>query len=133
MLSWKVYLKALNATKIIVYDVFADGYYEQKAKEYKATTSSKEEFSEAFRVCLMSQFWSRYEYEMILTSWPPYISAKELEGLNQEAKNFEETYGHKPFNLEVPLNVRKKIDVFEQLALNWEQFIDYVWRNVGGD
>ena len=121
MLSWNVLIKDFNKKEIIYYDIFKNGYYEELAKELKEGTNSKEEFIEEFRIKLMFQFWSRAEYETIVTSWPPYIDKEELNRLNQE--DFK-------YRTDVNLTVARKIDVYEQLRMNWNQFIDYVWSNI---
>ncbi|MBQ2388948.1 MAG: hypothetical protein II305_02725 [Clostridia bacterium] len=121
MLSWNVLFEDFNKREIVTYDIFKGGHYEKIAKELKKETNSKEEFVEEFRVKLMSQFWSRSEYEVVVTSWPPYIDKEELDRLNQEDVKYRAN---------VRLTVGKKIDIFNQLEMNWNQFIDYVWNNI---
>ena len=48
----------------------------------------------------MYYYWSKCEWEIILSAWP----------------------SRKDFNEE-------KIDVFDQINLNWDRFADYVWEN----
>lgn len=45
------------------------------------------------------QFWSRCEYEFLVTGWPPSTHDK-------------------PY----------KLDVYEQLRMNWDQFINYIYN-----
>ena len=59
---------------------------------------SRDEVSELLRRFAQWQFWSRCEYEMLLYPWP----------------KGDRDCGY-------------KIDVFEQLELNWEHFVDYVY------
>lgn len=47
----------------------------------------------------MYYFWSKCEWEIILSDFPP-------------SKKFQE----------------KKVDVYEQVMLNWDIFINYVWN-----
>jgi hypothetical protein len=47
----------------------------------------------------MYYFWSKAEWEIIISSWP-----------NRD-------------------NDELKIDVFDQVMLNWEAFVDYCWSN----
>ena len=121
MLSWKVYWEDFNRKEIVVYDIFNGNYFECVAKDIKERVSSKEIFAEEFRIKLMHRFWSRSEYEVVITSWPPYIDKYELDRLNQEDPKYK---------TDVRLTVGKKIDILDQLELNWNQFIDYVWSNV---
>lgn len=130
MLTWKVFVEDINTKEIKRYDIFKGGRFEAIAKEIKDSGCSKDEFAYHFRTHLMSQFWSRCEYEVIITSWPAYIDTKELERLQNEAAEYEKRYGMAPTLLNCRLKVSQKIDVFEQLCLNWDHFIDYVYKNV---
>ena len=121
MLSWNVLLEDFNRKEIVLYDIFKGGHFETIAKGLKKKTSSKEEFAEEFRIKLMSRFWSRSEYEVVVTSWPPYIEKEELARLNQEDVKYRTN---------VNLSVGRKIDIYDQLQMNWNQFIDYVWNNI---
>ena len=121
MLSWNVLLEDFNKREVVI-------YFEAVASEIKSKTANKEEFAEEFRVKLMSRFWSRSEYEVIVTSWPPYVEKAEVARLNVEQE--EHFYKYGAYRQNVNLTVSRKIDIFEQLKLNWQQFIDYVWNNI---
>ena len=129
MLSWNVFYEDFNKKEIATYNIFKNGHFEQIAKELKQNASSKEEFAKNFRVKLQSRFWCRSEYEVIITSWPPYIEKKELTRLNVEQETCFRQNGTYNYRQNVDLTVAKKIDIFSQLELNWDQFIDYVWSN----
>lgn len=123
MLSWNVLLEDINKKEIVTYNIFKGGHYEKIAKEIKTTVKTKEEFAEGFRIKLMSQFWCRSEYEIVVTSWPPYINKEELDRLTAEPEDAQyKTY--------IKLAVGKKLDIYEQLRMNWTSFIDYVWNNI---
>ena len=49
----------------------------------------------------MYYFWARCEYEVVISGWPP-------------------AHG----------DVDRKVDIYEQLMLNWYAFVDYVWEHV---
>jgi len=55
-------------------------------------------FAEHIRLSLQHEYWSRCEYETIIT------------GI------FDDSGGY-------------KMDVYTQVMLNWDRFIDYVWNN----
>ena len=80
-------------------------------------------FAVQFRNLLMSYFWSRCEYEIVLTSWPPYITSEQVKEIKEST---EEVKYRKTINLELA----KKIDVFAQIVNNWEPFINYIWDNL---
>lgn len=121
MLSWNVLFEDFNKREIVTYDIFKDGYFEKIARDIKSRGFDKEYFAEEFRIKLMQQFWSRSEYEVVVTSWPPYVSKEEIERLNNEDVKYRTN---------VNLVVGRKIDIYEQLQMNWKQFIDYVWSNI---
>lgn len=77
-------------------------------------------FADHVRNWLRHEYWSRSEYETIVTSWPAYITQEEIDRLNKE-----EPRQRKPVNLEVGY----KLDIYAQVMINWDRFIDYVWTN----
>ena len=94
-------------------------------KKYK---DNFEEFANYIRESLQYYYWSKCEYETIITSWPPYIESEELDRINQEK---EETLkaGRKFYRTAVNTNVSHKIDIYTQVMMNWDRFIDYIWTN----
>ena len=81
------------------------GYAPDKAKEAckeyaKKYGNDKAAFEEKVRRSLMYYYWSKCEWEIVLSHWPS--SAR--------------------FN-------DRKIDVYDQVMLNWGVFMDYLWNN----
>ena len=64
----------------------------------------------------------------IITSWPPYIESEELDRLNKE-KEEQLAKGRPYYRDAVNLNVEYKIDIYTQIMMNWDRFIDYIWNN----
>ena len=94
-------------------------------KKYK---DNFEEFANSIRDSLQYYYWSKCEYETIITSWPPYIENEELDRLNKEkAERIKES--GKFYRTSVQLNVGHKIDIYTQVMMNWDRFIDYLWTN----
>ena len=87
-----------------------------------------EEFAESVRKSLQYYYWSKSEYETIITSWPPYIESEELDRLNKE-KEEQLAKGRPYYRDAVNLNVEYKIDIYTQVMMNWDRFIDYIWNN----
>ena len=87
-----------------------------------------EKFAEEVRKSLQYCYWSKSEYETIITSWPPYIENDELDRLNKEKEAHLEKYGNF-YREAVELNVSYKIDIYTQIMMNWNRFIDYIWNN----
>ncbi len=100
MLEWNVYEEDFNAKKIVVRNVFHLSWkFNEYLKENFKKNKIKEEFCEQLRRDLQYCYWSKSEHEIIITSWPP------REG------------------------VERKVDVYSQVMMNWNQFADYTWKN----
>ena len=101
MLEWNVYVGNFNAKKIETHNVFHHTRFVEDcraaAKKYKG---DKAAFAEEVRHSLMYYYWSKCEWEVIISHWPP-------------VQRFQST----------------KVDVYDQVMLNWDRFIDYLWEN----
>lgn len=100
-LVWNVFYEDFNARRIVTYNIFNHGgFYDDCCKAAKLKT--KEEFEEAVKRSMRYYYWSKCEWEIILTAWPP-------------RENFHD----------------EKIDVYDQVMMNWDVFIDHLWENRG--
>lgn len=87
-----------------------------------------EAFAEHVRKSLQYYYWSKSEYETVITTWPPYITSEELNRLNKE--KHEREIRNRPFYRDVVnLDTSYKIDIYTQIMMNWDRFIDYIWNN----
>ena len=101
MLTWNVYYENFNARRIETHNVFNHyRFWEDCIKNVKKNKDDREAFEEQLKQDLQYYYWSKTEWEIILSAWPP-------------RKEFDE----------------EKIDVFDQIYLNWDKFVDYVWEN----
>lgn len=101
-LEWNVYIENFNKKIIEPYNIFDHYYFNNEVKEnYEKYNDDFEMFVEMVRHSLMYYFWSKCEWEIILSDWPP-------------SKKFNE----------------KKVDVYDQVMLNWDKFILYVWQKM---
>lgn len=99
-MQWNVYVGDFNGRNIKVYNIFNhSGFAEDVKKIYKKYKDDFEVFSEAIRRSLSYYFWSKCEWEVIVSHWPP-------------REDFRD----------------EKIDVYSQVMLNWDVFIKYVWE-----
>ena len=87
-----------------------------------------EEFANYIRESLQYYYWSKSEYETIITSWPPYIENEELDRINQEKTEWV-SQGRTFYRTAVNLTVGYKIDIYTQVMMNWDRLIDYIWNN----
>ena len=100
MLEWNVYWEDSNSKKIIVQNVFNLSWkFNEYLKENFKKNKIKEEFCEQLKRDLQYCYWGKCEHEVVITGWP-----------SRE-------------------DVEKKVDVYSQVMLNWEQFADYTWEN----
>lgn len=129
MLKWYVYECKFNSNKIKVYNIFDHCSFNADVVKYLKKYKDKEEFAEKLKGSLMYYFWSKCEWEIILSSWPTYISVDELNRLNEESEEIKEKYKREPRRLNVNLETKQKIDVYSQVMNNWDVFLDYVWNS----
>lgn len=117
-LEWNVYKKDFNKPEIEVFNIFNHSrFYEDLCKCNK---ENYEEFKKEVKSRLMYYFWSRSEYEVVITSFPPYIDKKEIENL---------TKTNNKIHVAVNLDTGKKISIFDQIMINQDKFVDYLWNN----
>lgn len=122
-LIWNVFVEDTNNHKIVVVNLFEynwvflwDGLMYAK-RNYKDDFN---QFADHVRRWLNHEYWSRTEYETVITTWPTFITKEELDRLKQEpSKNM----------ISINLETAIKLDVYTQIMLNWDRFIDYVWNN----
>ena len=98
---WNVYYYNFNKNEIEVYNIFEHGSFMEYLKKAYHECKSKDEFAERLKSELRYFYWSKCEWEVLITPW---IGRKE------------------PCDL--------KIDVYDQIMLNWKVFLDYVVNNI---
>ena len=130
-LTYYVYVENLNKRKIEKYNVLNDGIIDEFKKRMKEQhIIDKRKFAEMAEQVIMYHYWSRSEWEIILTDWPPHIKLEELTNLNNELEQYKKDHDREPYSLTVNLKTAEKIDVYDQVMMNWNIFIDYVWENL---
>lgn len=100
-LEWNVFIEYFNEKKIKPYNIFNHYSFCKDCIKYaKKRGMTKEKFAEEIRKSLQYYFWSKCEWEIILSAW---IQSKSVPDV--------------------------KIDVYEQIMLNFDIFIDYLWSH----
>ena len=97
-MEWNVFYFDANSQKIKTYNVLNEGIRKEIKKLKKKYKDSKKEFSEKLETTLRYYYCSKAEWEIILSAW--------VGGDGSE---------------------QTKIDVWNQIHLNWEKFLDYCW------
>ena len=137
-LIWNVFVEDPNAHKIIPINLFEynwvflwDGLL--YAKKHYSENFNK--FADHIHNWLRHEYWSRTEYETIICGWPCKGYTQEdldkfQEKINKVKKEFiEKGYDWEPsINIPYP-NPNYKMDVYTQIMMNWDRFIEYVWSN----
>lgn len=99
-LEWNVYIENINRRRIEIYNIFQHHSFLKECNEaWKEYNHDFSKFEQSVHRSLMYYFWSKCEWEIILSDFPP----------------------SKKFN-------KEKVDVYSQVKLNWNTFINYVWN-----
>ena len=122
---WNVYRNNFNTKKIEVFNIFDHISFLESIKKILKQTQNKKEFSENMRKELLYYFWSKYEYEVIITSFPVYINQKELNKINSD--NNSNSNNKTKINIEPDVGI--KVDIYSQVMNNFDIFVDYIWNN----
>lgn len=100
-MEWNVFYENFNGRKIESYNIFRHySFYEDCKKAAKKYKDDRESFEKHIKSSLMYYYWSKCEWEIVLSSWPSGDRTPD-----------------------------RKIDVYDQVMLNWKPFIDYVWAH----
>lgn len=100
-MEWYVYVDNINSRSVEPYNIFNHGGFANDCKQaYRQFKDDREQFIEAVRRSLMYYFWSKCEWELVLTGFPP-----------------------------LPNYPGAKIDVYDQVKLNWATFTSYIWTH----
>ena len=103
-LEWKVFTFDFNRDELEIFNVFDHGsFMEDLNKNFKKNKNDFDAFAKQLDVDLHYYFWSKAEWELIMS---PLISRKATE---------------------------TKIDVYDQISLNKDAFINYTWKTLKGD
>lgn len=128
-LEWNVFRYDINKDKIVTFNIFNHWKFDEDVQKSLKKFKDKDEFAEQLRRDLMYYFWSKCEYEVIITSFPPHITMDELDRLNHERWSHKDKYGTDYVRMSINLDAGAKIDIYEQVMNNWSIFLDYVWNS----
>lgn len=99
---WNVYIYNINLQKIEIYNIFNHEGFKKDVALALRVAGNKEGFAQALQKELRYYFWSKCEWEIEIVDW----------------------LGHQKSGL--------KTDVYKQVMLNFDVFVDYVWRFKNG-
>lgn len=124
-LHWFVYRN--KADTIEPYDVFKHGRFVEDVRDALKSCPTRDQFEAELGRAAMYNFWAKCEYEIVLTSWPYGVNKSNIEKAAKELEDYALRWGHYPLRVGIDLEVSEKIDIYDQLRLNWDRFVDYVW------
>lgn len=96
-MEWNVYRYDFNRRKIEKFNVFEHGRFKEDVDKCLLKNDDKESFEKELKNTLMYYYWSKSEWEIIIAPW-----------IGDE-------------------NSKVKIDVYDQVMMNWNKFVNYVW------
>lgn len=140
-LEWYVYRYSINKKAIKPFNIFnhygLSTYMEKWRRKYK----TKEEFMEKVKSELLYYFWAKAEHELVieliengrvfLIPWfgcrnPEEVKIEVINELEINWHDFAEEY----INRQIFKN-RAKIDIYDQVMWRWDEFCEYVCRELG--
>lgn len=124
-----MYRENWNRRKIEVFNIFERSRFYEDVKKALKNFDSKEDFAEEVKKSLMWCYWCKSEHEIIITTWVPHITVSELDRLNSEREKALKEYNREPYRLYVNPEIGEKVDIYSQVMLNWNVFVDYLWSH----
>lgn len=117
-LIWNVYFYDFNSNEITSFNIFEHHRFYEETINCLKDCRDKNEFKTELRRELFYYFGYKVEYEIFITEPFPYVTKEEIDRLVAEnTKRF----------IHVDLKVGDKIDIYQQVMLNYDRFIDYIW------
>lgn len=102
MINWYVWLFDFNNKKIVPFNIFSHtGFLKDCQAALRKFGRDRKEFEERVLQLLIYYFWSKCEYEVIVSGCPPTKDGKEA----------------------------KKIDAYDQVLVNSAPFLEYLWNH----
>lgn len=136
-LVWNVFLINSNSNELEQFNVFNNTRFYTSLKDIKKdirknkidlTNITAKDYSwinYSIRIAAQSAFWAKFEYEYLISPVFSAIATKELERLKQMDIS-------KISNNKICVNLinDSKIDIYNQLQLNWDCFVKYIIDNI---
>ena len=127
---WNVYHCRVSTGEVVEYNIFDHYKFCEDVKKLMKKKLPKEEFAEALRRELSYYFWAKCEWEVLVTRFPGYIEQEQINKLMDEWDKCRRDNGHYPYASHVEIKGSKKVDIYSQVRLNWQAFVDYVWGKI---
>ena len=99
-MEWNVFYHDINKQEITTFNIFKHGRFNNDVQKNLKEIKDKDEFANALKSDLMYYFWSKSEYEIIISPWCGGNGTEDI-----------------------------KVDIYRQVMNNWDIFLDYVWNS----
>ena len=99
-MTWNVYYYNFNAKKIETFNIFDHWKFNEDVQSDLNKCRNREDFARLLKSHLFYYFCSKCEYEVLISPWI---------GNSREGAI--------------------KVDIYDQVMLNFDKFLDYVWTN----
>lgn len=99
-LTWNVYYYSLNKKEIQKFNIFDHWKFSEDVAKDLHRCRNREDFGKLLRGHLFYYFCSKCEYEVLISPW---IGDRDKGTI--------------------------KIDIYDQVMMNWEIFLDYCWTH----
>ena len=99
-LEWNVFAQGLNRNEIVSYNIFDHGSFKKECdKSFEQYSHDFKTFEKEVEKNIHYYFWSKCEWEIVIS----------------------DLFGDTKFQT-------RKVDVYDQVKMNWQPFINYVWQ-----
>ena len=127
-MKWNVILQDDRTGDLKPYNVFEYTDFRASIERLIEKNYPREMFLKELDQECHYHFWAKVEWEIVFTTWPPYIDAEEIERIIADHHINHKSDQALPEYIEVNVREKHKVDVYSQLRANWERFTDYVWK-----
>ena len=98
-MEWNVYYYDINRNKIRPFNIFNHSNFKNEVIDLIGKIKDYDEFSKEIKKVLFYYFGFKAEYEVVIAPW---CGGSDKDGI--------------------------KVDIYSQVMLNWDKFLDYVWN-----
>ena len=129
-MEWYVYRYDFNKREIVPFNIFRHADFKEDVEEIDIKNISYKDFKNRLDRLTLYYFWSKCEYEVVITSWPPFITKEDAYEMMNQFEKDSKRYEREPLIINANLEVGEKIDIYKQLHLNWDVFCNYVYNEL---
>lgn len=138
-ITYCVYVYNINAHKIEIFNIFNHGSFTQYAYKAVKNCKDKADFAKAIRGELFYYYGSKAEWELVVKLTEdnrvflyPWCGSRNPEGEKIEVTNEMnfDWLGFAKYHIDNQVyKSEAKIDVFDQVRFQFDEFVDYVWNH----